>query len=105
MVDGVFPALVVAGLFLLVLAVVIGTVVIARRGRPTSSQSQRPPLTSNAAVTRSHQTSASQPDGSANEEIRLVSADRRTSGPRPRTVGPRPGLNRSWRPCGLRPTP
>ncbi len=32
MVDGVFPALVVAGLFLLVAAVIVGTVVIVRRG-------------------------------------------------------------------------
>ena len=32
MVDGVFPTLVVAGLFLLVAAVIVGTVVIVRRG-------------------------------------------------------------------------
>ena len=45
MVDGVFPALLVAGLFLLVAAVIVGTVVIVRRGR-----SQRPRGRSAAAV-------------------------------------------------------
>ena len=33
MLDGVFQILIVSGLFLLVAAVVVGTVVLARRGR------------------------------------------------------------------------
>src|SRR5687768_7427013 len=37
MLDGVFQVLIVSGLFLLVAAVVVGTIVIVRRGRPSGS--------------------------------------------------------------------
>ena len=65
MLDGVFSALVVAGLFLLVLAVVVGTVVVARRGRPIASPARRPPLGSDAVPVRSDEIAASRPDGPA----------------------------------------
>jgi len=41
-VSGVFEALVVSGLFLLIAVVAVATVVLARRSRPNSADYQQP---------------------------------------------------------------
>ena len=74
MLDGVLPALLVAGLFLLIIAVVIGTVVIARRDRVGIARSDQPPLASDGTADRSSQAQASQRTGQADEGIGTLAA-------------------------------
>jgi ribonuclease Y len=71
--DGVLPVLVVAGLFLLIVAVVIGTVVLARRDRSAVSRSHQPPPATDA-TDRSSEASASQPTGQADDGRGTLSA-------------------------------
>ncbi len=60
MLDGVFPILIVAGIFLLIAAVVIGTLIIARRDRSAGPVTHDP-----AASEASSRPPAAQPAGSA----------------------------------------
>ncbi|HSU35532.1 MAG TPA: ribonuclease Y [Propionibacteriaceae bacterium] len=67
MLDGVFQVLIVSGLFLLVVAVVVGTVVIVRRGRPSgsvgSATAAEPSVRSSSPAT--HDLTAPAPAGAA----------------------------------------
>jgi ribonucrease Y len=68
--DGVFPMLVVAGLFLLIVAVVMGTVVVVRRDRSA----------------RSSEAPASQPIGQADEETGALAGEGRAAALEPDTT-------------------
>ena len=81
MLDGVFPTLVVAGLFLLVIVVVIGTVVVARRGRSALSRPHRPPKDSDAVAGPSHEAPSSKPIGHAADRTETSAGERGAAGP------------------------
>ena len=65
--DGVFPILVVAGLFLLIIAVVIGTVVLVRRDRSADSAPQQPRPATDAGAAEPQEAPASRPIGQTGE--------------------------------------
>ncbi len=58
--DGVFPMLVVVGLFLLIVAVVVGIVVLVRRDRSTLSRTHQPRPVADAMTRDSAQPAVSQ---------------------------------------------
>ena len=106
--DGVFPILVVAGLFLLIIAVVIGTIVaFMRRDRSAKSVQQQPHPGSDTRASQLPDLPASRStalmDEVPNTEVVELGAWRRTR--KRRIVRPRPRRNRSSPPCGLKPTP
>ncbi|HEV2927821.1 MAG TPA: ribonuclease Y [Propionibacteriaceae bacterium] len=84
--DGVFPTLVVAGLFLLIITVIVATTVMVRRDRSAISRSRQSTPPTDAVASHAPQAAASQPAGQAESKTEAVADELSEGTPVPRST-------------------